>query len=77
MIACAFVKALAFLFVSLLNLILPPYGGTLLALLMSVYPGYDPLTGPISIIVGTLYALVGGAIAGALFGWLYNVCVDK
>lgn len=77
MIACALVEALSFFFVALLNLVSPPYGGALLALLMSVYPGYDPTAGPISIIIGTLYALVCGAIAGALFGWLYNLCVDK
>jgi len=76
-IACALLKALSFLFVSLLNLIWPPYGGAWLALLMSLYPGYDPVAGPISIVIGTLYALICGAVAGAVFGWLYNRCVEK
>ena len=76
-IAAALLKALCFLFVSLLNLILPPYGGALLALLSSLYLGYDPTAGPISLLVGTLYSLVAGAVAGGLFGWLYNSLVES
>ncbi len=76
-IAAALLTALCFLFVSLLNLILPPYGGALLALLTSLYLGYDPMAGPISVLVGTLYSLIAGAVAGALFGWLYNSFVEK
>jgi hypothetical protein len=33
------------------------------------------LTGVGSVVTGTLYALVDGAIAGAIFGWLYNLLV--
>ena len=76
-IAAALLKALCFLFISLLNLILPPYGGGLLALLSSLYLGYDPTTGPIGLLVGTLYSLVAGAVAGGLFGWLYNSLVES
>ena len=76
-IAAALLKALCFLFVSLLNLVLPPYGGAFLALLTSMYLGYDPTAGPISVLVGTLYSLIAGAVAGALFGWLYNSFVEK
>ena len=76
-IAAALLKALCFLFVSLLNLILPPYGGALLALLSSLYLGYDPTAGPISLLVGTLYSLIDGAVAGGLFGWLYNSLVES
>jgi hypothetical protein len=66
-----------FSFVSLLNLILPPYGGAFLALLTSLYVGYDPMAGLISVLVGTLYSLIAGAVAGALFGWLYNSFVER
>jgi len=76
-IVAALLTALCFLFVSLLNLILPPYGGSLLALLTSLYLGYDPMAGLISVLVGTLYSLISGAVAGALFGWLYNSFVEK
>ena len=76
-IAAALLKALCFLFVSLLNLILPPYGGALLALLSSLYLGYDPTAGPISLLVGTFYSLIAGAVAGGFFGWLYNSLCRK
>ena len=75
--AAALTKGLFFLFVSLLNAILPPYGGAYLAMVMSLYPGYDPVVGPLSIILGTLYAVLAGGIAGALFGWLYNNFVGQ
>jgi len=71
-IAGALFKAVSFLIVSLLNLVLRPYGGAYLALLTSLYPGYDPLTGPVALIVGTFYSLLVGALAGLLFGCLYN-----
>jgi hypothetical protein len=29
------------------------------------------------VIVGTLYSLIVGAVAGALFGWLYNSFVES
>ncbi len=65
-------KLIGFLVVALMNLILPPYGGPLLALRSSVYLGYDAAAGPTSLLVGTIYLL----IAGALFGWLYNGFAD-
>ena len=62
----------AILIVACANAIWPPYGGVFLELAASIYPGYrpDPTFG--AIITGTLYALVDGAIAGAVFGWIYN-----
>jgi hypothetical protein len=75
-IAVALFYAISFLFVALLNLILPPYGGGWLALLTSLYPGYHPETGPASIIIGTFYSLITGTAAGAVFGWLYNSFVE-
>jgi hypothetical protein len=76
-LAGALFKAICFLVVSLLNLILRPYGGAYLAMLTSLYPGYDPAAGPIAIIVGALYSLLAGALGGLLFGWLYNFLVEK
>jgi hypothetical protein len=71
-IAAAIVSALCFLFISLLNLILPGYGGRYLAVVGSLYPGYDPVALPLSVILGTLYALLAGGVTGALLAWLYN-----
>jgi hypothetical protein len=49
------------------------YGSVLLDFGASIYPGYHgPGGGFGSVIVVTLYALVDGAIAGALLAWLYN-----
>jgi hypothetical protein len=76
-IAGALFKTCCFLFVSLLNLVLRPYGGAYLAMLTTLYPGYDPVNVPVGIIIGTLYSLLAGALAGLIFGWLYNFCVEK
>lgn len=62
----------AILIVSLANLIWPGYGMALLDVVASVYPGYHPGTGIGSVITGTLYALVDGVVAGALFALLFN-----
>ena len=76
LIAGALFKAICFLFISLLNLVLPPYGGVYLAMLSSLYPAYDPVS-PVGIIVGTLYSLLAGALAGLVFGWLYNFFAER
>jgi hypothetical protein len=55
------------------NLIWPSYGRAVLDWAASVYPGYHPGSGVGSVVTGTLYALVDGAVAGAFFGWLYNL----
>jgi hypothetical protein len=53
------------------HLIWPSYGLAFLEMVASIYPGYT-VGGFGSVIVGTLYALVDGAIGGAIFAWLYN-----
>lgn len=63
---------LAVLFVSVINLRSPSYGQAFLQLISSVYPGYHPVATVGNVIVGTLYAIVDGAIGGAVFAWLYN-----
>ena len=61
------------LIVALANLIWPDYGRAFLDVTASIYPGYRPGSGGGSVITGSLYGLVDGAIAGAVLGWLYNV----
>lgn len=58
--------------VGLGNLMWPDYGTALLDVARSIYPGYANTSGLWGVIVGTLYALVDGAILGLVFGWLYN-----
>jgi len=61
-----------FLVVGIFNLVADGYGSMLLEFGASIYPGYDGPAGFASVAVVTLYALVDGAIAGALLAWLYN-----
>jgi hypothetical protein len=63
----------AILIVGSASVIWPGYGRAFLELAASLYPGYHPGAAIGSVITGTLYALVDGAIAGAVFGWFYNL----
>jgi len=54
------------------NLIWPNYGQAFLELTSSIYPGYHPSSSIGSVIIGTLYGIVDGAIGGAVFAWVYN-----
>ncbi len=63
----------AMLTVAFANLLWPDYGRAFLNGVASIYPGYQPGSGIGSVVTVTLYGLVDGAIAGAIFGWLYNV----
>jgi hypothetical protein len=50
-LAGALFAAIGFVVITLLNLLLRPFGGAFLVLLASLYPGYDPVNWPIGIIV--------------------------
>jgi hypothetical protein len=58
--------------VGLANLIWTSYGVGCLELAASIYPGYHGPAGFWSVLVVTLYALVDGAVAGAVLACLYN-----
>ena len=62
----------AVLLAGIANLIWPSYAAAFLQVVDSIYPGYHAGQGFGSVIVGTLYAIVDGAIGGLLFGWIYN-----
>ena len=68
--ACVFIMGMA-------NLIWSGYGTMFLQLVASIYPGYDASPTVVSVIVGTLYAVVDGAIFGLVFAWLYNLLMGK
>ena len=65
------------LFVGLVNLAAPSYGTMFLQCVSSVYPGFHNSRTFIDVLVGTGYALVDGAGAGLLFGWLYNLFAGR
>ena len=62
----------ALLFVGLANLVWADYGQDFLNLMASVYPGYDAAASIGQVMLMTAYGLVDGAVAGLIFGWLYN-----
>lgn len=76
-ITAGVLTAVLFFLIGLANLIWESYGGGLLQLGASIYPGYDGPAGFGSVIVVTLYALVDGAVCGAVFGWLYNTVLGR
>ena len=75
-LTCSLLWGASVFFVSVLNFIFPHYAVAFLEVISSVYPGYTIMQGWSSIICGTLYAIVDGAIGGAIFTWLYNVLPD-
>ena len=74
-VACGILWAGAVLVVGLANLVSSQYGKPFLVMLASIYPGYHASGSFGDVIVGTLYALVDGAIFGLILGWLYNLAV--
>jgi hypothetical protein len=61
----------AMLFVGLIHVVYPAYGGDFLRVVSSVYPGADTAPSLGRVLLGTLYGFVDGGVAGFLFGWLY------
>lgn len=75
-LACAVLWGILAMFLTgIANLIWPSYGQEFLRMMASVYPGYIYTPSFGEVIVGALYGLVDGAIGGAIFAWLYNLCV--
>ena len=70
-LTCGILWAVIFFVMALAQQVWPGYGMAFLELMDSVYPGYAP-GGFGSVIMGSLYALLDGAIGGAVFAWLYN-----
>jgi hypothetical protein len=64
--------AAGILFVATANLVWPDYGLAFLQLCGSIYPGYRPGSGLGSVVTGTIYGLVDGAVGAAVLAWLYN-----
>jgi hypothetical protein len=63
----------SFLFVALGHLATGGYGFYFLQIFGSLYPGYYAVATIGNVLIGTFWALVDGALAGAIFGWLYNM----
>lgn len=63
--ACMFI-------VGVVNLAAPAYGADFLRMMSSVYPGFHDSHTWGSVVVGTLYGFVDGAIGGLVFAWIYD-----
>jgi hypothetical protein len=61
-----------FCLISVGNLFWPSYGVAVLEIGASIYPGYAGPDGLDSVIVVTLYAVLDGAVGGAVAAWVYN-----
>ena len=68
---------LAMFLVGLANLVWPGYGQAFLDVTASLYPGYTATASFGQVILGSLYGLVDGAVAGAVFAWIYNCFVKN
>lgn len=71
-LTCSTIWGLSIAIVGIANLIWPSYAVAFLDVISSVYPGYQAGTGFGSVIVGTLYAAIDGAVGGVLLAGLYN-----
>lgn len=58
--------------VSLIHLANPAYGAGFLNGISSVYPGFHGARSFSDAVLGGVYALLDGAVDGAIFAWLYN-----
>ena len=56
----------------LLNLLWPPYGGRLLEIFSSVYPGYHATRSMGDVLVAAAYGTLDGAAAGFFVAVIYN-----
>jgi ABC-type phosphate transport system permease subunit len=71
-VSAAFVWGAAIFVIGGINSLVPGYGEPVLALVVSLYPGYDANGGFGDLLVGTAYAVFDGLAAGFVFALLYN-----
>ena len=69
--ACGIVYALAMLVGGIFALLWPDWGARFMELAGALYPGVHGVSFG-QVVMAALYALVDGAIFGAIFAWLYN-----
>lgn len=58
-----------------INALIPGYGETVLALVVSIYPGYEASGSLGDLLLGTAYAFFDGLAGGFVFALLYNTAV--
>jgi len=71
-LSSAILWGFAMLFVGLIHMADPSYGGEFLRMMSSVYPGADTAPTLGRVLLGALYGFIDGAVAGCIFGLLYD-----
>lgn len=74
-VAAASIWGAAIFVIGGVNALVPGYGEPVLALVVSLYPGYQASGALGDLLLGTAYALFDGLAAGFVFAVLYNVVV--
>jgi hypothetical protein len=59
------------------HLLVGSYGVAFLDAMSSVYVGFHATQTMTSVLIGTLYGLVDGAVGALIFGWLYNILITS
>lgn len=70
--ASAILWGACMLVVGLVNLTFPSYGGDFLRMMSSIYPGFHDSRTIVEVLLGTVYGVIDGAVAGYVFGLLYR-----
>ncbi len=65
------------LIVGLINLADASYGAEFLRMMSSIYPGADTTRTLGRVLLGTLYGIIDGAVAGYLFAILYRAFASE
>jgi hypothetical protein len=74
-IGAAFIWGAAIFVIGGVNALVPGYGEPVLALVVSLYPGYDASGTLADLLLGTAFAIFDGLAAGWVFATLYNFVV--
>jgi len=72
-VGAASIWGTAIFVIGAINALVPGYGEPVLALVVSLYPGYDASGALGDLLLGTGYALFDGLAAGFVFATLYNL----
>ena len=64
-------------FLALIHWGIPAYATSFLTGVSSIYPGFHGGRSFADALLGGVYAFVDGAVGGAIFAWLYNLCAGR
>ncbi len=74
-VTAAVIWGAAIFVIGSINAFVPGYGETVLALVASIYPGYEASGSLGDLLLGTAYAFFDGLAGGFVFALVYNTAV--